>query len=89
VPINKCQQNEAGQTHFRAKVSHLGRARADFAHLLKWPEANRTQKRKADPEKVQIALRLRRESILTSKGLLNDYRWGACIAGGKQAGMTG
>ena len=43
----------------------------------KWQEANLTQKRKGDPEKVKIALRLRRESIMTLKWIAQRLQMGS------------
>jgi hypothetical protein len=43
----------------------------------KWQEANLTQKRKGDPEKLKIALRLRRESIMMLKWIAQRLQMGS------------
>jgi hypothetical protein len=43
----------------------------------KWEEANLVKRRKGDPEKVKIALRLRRESIMTLKWIAQRPHMGS------------
>ena len=43
----------------------------------KWGEVNLEQRRKGDAEKVKIALRLRRESIMTLKWIVQRLKMGS------------
>jgi hypothetical protein len=43
----------------------------------KWDEAELVKRRKGDPEKVKMALRLRRESIMTLKWIARRLHMGS------------
>jgi hypothetical protein len=47
-------------------MAGIGRGEGEM-NLRRWTESNLAGRRKSDPEKVKIALRLRRESIMTLK----------------------
>jgi hypothetical protein len=61
-----------GESHYGAERQESGEEKAEqiVAEELKrrkWEEADLVKRRKGDPEKVKMALRLRRESIMTLK----------------------
>jgi uncharacterized protein YoaH (UPF0181 family) len=50
---------------------------AEELRRRKWEEANLVKRRKGDPEKVKMALRLRRESIMTLKWIAQRLHIGS------------
>lgn len=71
-----------GESHYGAERQESGEEKAEqiVAEELrrrKWEEANLLRRRKGDPEKVKIALRLRRESIMTLKWIAQRLHMGS------------
>ena len=71
-----------GESHYGAERQESGEEKAEqiVAEELgrrKWEEANLVKRRKGDPEKVKIALRLRRESIMTLKWIAQRLHMGS------------
>jgi hypothetical protein len=71
-----------GESHYGAERQESGEEQAEqiVAEELrrrKWEEANLAKRRKGDPEKVKIALRLRRESIMTLKWIAQRLHMGS------------
>jgi hypothetical protein len=71
-----------GASHYGAERQESGEEKAEriVVEELKrrrWQEANLTRRRKGDPEKVKIALRLRRESIMTLKWIAQRLQMGS------------
>jgi hypothetical protein len=71
-----------GESHYGTERQESGEAKAEqiVAEELKcrrWEEASLVKRRKGDPEKVKIALRLRRESIMTLKWIAERLHMGS------------
>ena len=71
-----------GESHYGAERQESGEAKAEqiVAEDLgrrKWEETNLVKRRKGDREKVKIALRLRRESIMTLKWIAQRLHMGS------------
>jgi hypothetical protein len=71
-----------GESHYGAERQESGEEKAEqiVAEELKrrkWEEANLMKRRKGDPEKVKMALRLRRESIMTLKWIAQRLHMGS------------
>ena len=71
-----------GESHYGIERQESGEAKAEqiVAEELKyrrWEEASLVKRRKGDPEKVKIALRLRRESIMTLKWIAEQLHMGS------------
>ena len=71
-----------GESHYGAERQESGEEKAErivTAELKhrKWAEADLVKQRKGDPEKVKIALRLRRESIMTLKWIAQRLHMGS------------
>jgi REP element-mobilizing transposase RayT len=74
--------DRVGESHYGAERQESGEAKAEqiVAEELKrrkWDEAELVKRRKGDPEKVKMALRLRRESIMTLKWIAQRLHMGS------------
>ena len=71
-----------GESHYGAERQESGEEKAErivTAELKrrKWEETDLVNRRKGDPEKVKMALRLRRESIMTLKWIAQRLHMGS------------
>ena len=78
----KAGGQRVGESHYGAERQESGEEKAEqiVAEELKhrkWEEANLVKRRKGDPEKVKMALRLRRENIMTLKWIAQRLHMGS------------
>jgi REP element-mobilizing transposase RayT len=71
-----------GESHYGAERQESGEEKAEWivaAELKRrgWKQDNLEMRRKSDPEKVKIAMRLRRESIMTLKWIAQRLKMGS------------
>jgi hypothetical protein len=71
-----------GASHYGAERQESGEEKAERIvreemKVRKWSEQSLSERRKGDAEKVKIALRLRRESIMTLKWIAQRLQMGS------------
>ena len=71
-----------GESHYGAERQESGEEKAgrivgEELKRRRWTETSLAGRRKSDPEKVKIALRLRRESIMTLKWIAQRLQMGS------------